>query len=807
METFLRDLRYALRQLRNSPGFTIAALGTMALGVGANTAVFSATYAVLLKALPFRDANRIVSIAETHPQVPGPAQVTYPDYLDWITQQKSFEQLAAYSVLNPATVSLYRDGHSEQLHRVLASGSFFPLLGITPLAGRTLNVQDETPGADHVAVLSETAWQRYFGRDPSAVGGRVELNGSEFTVVGVIPDDSGFPADGEVWLPLSLLDQPTQASRVWHSVDVLGRLRAGVTEAEAAADMRTIAARLANSYPATNRKIGAQVAPLRERLVGSFRTALLFIMGSVFLVLLIACANVANLLLVRASAGRDQIAIRRALGMSTGRLFSQQLALSLIISLLGGAIGIALGWALLPILRFALSHLPGLDASLVQSVKLSLPILTSTLAICLFTAVLFGILPVFGPALNLSEQLRSAGRKATRASGRSRDILLSGEIAVAVVVLFLGLLLSRSFEKLLAVHPGYRTDHLLSFEVTLPGPKFQANAAATDQFFVQLIDRISHAPGVISVGSTNEVPLSPSHSMTRFLIKGAQAVEPGAFPVAQIRTVNPDFFTTMGLRLEEGRIFTKVELSNRSNVFVVNQSFADQYLRGRDPIGAEIIVGVLSSSPVSIPIIGVVSNARDTGIESEAPAEIFAAGYGLHEVILVRSDVDPVSAVSEIRDSVYRIDSKQPVYDIRTAGEIVSESIASQRMTAILLSIFACVALALAGIGVYGVVSYAEALRTQEMGIRMAIGAKRSDIVTLVFRKSAYFGVGGLVAGMVLAFFVSRAVRGLLFDVTTADAVSMAGTMAIVLAMIGLGIAVPAYRASRTNPADALRME
>jgi predicted permease len=375
------------------------------------------------------------------------------------------------------------------------------------------------------------------------------------------------------------------------------------------------------------------------------------------------------------------------------------------------------------------------------------------------------------------------------------------------MILFLGLLLTRSFEKLTAVQPGYRTNRLLSFEITLPGPKFQIGTPATDQFYEQLLDKLSHSPGVISVGSSNEIPLNPSHSMTRFLIKGASPLEPGAFPIAQIRTVNPGFFAAMGLRIEEGRVFTQTELTSRSNVFMVNRAFADQYLNGRDAVGGRVVVGVLSGNPVEVPIIGVVSNARDVGIASGPPPEIFAAGFGLHEVLLVRVAADPESVIPAIRDSVHSILPEQPVYNIQTIDDVLSKSMAGEKVTAVLIGIFAVVALALAGIGVYGVIAFAIGQRTQEIGIRLAVGAQRRDIVWLVFKQAAGFGTVGVTVGVGLALLCTNLVRSLLFGVSSVDTLSLIGTVMVVLLMIAAGVGVPAYRASRTNPVNALRME
>src|SRR5215469_3330478 len=351
MHALLRDICYALRQLRKSPGFTLTAVFTLALGIGANTAIFSVVYPLLLQSLPFRDEARLVNIFETHPQITGGAEATFPDYQDWRTQQKSFAQVAAYSILNPDTISLVTGSSSAQVRRVLASGNFFSLLGAPPLIGRTFTEQDDISGANHVAVLSAAAWQQYFGRDPDVIGRSVPLNGASYTIIGVLQPGAAFPAGGEIWLPLSLLDQPTQASRVWHSVNVLGRLRPAVTLAEAKADMQTIASRLASAYPATNRNEGVLLTPLREQLVGTLRPAILSLMGTVVLVLLIACANVASLLLVRATSSRREIAVRQAMGAYRIQLFWQFLAQTLILCILGGALGTILATLALPLLR------------------------------------------------------------------------------------------------------------------------------------------------------------------------------------------------------------------------------------------------------------------------------------------------------------------------------------------------------------------------------------------------------------------------------------------------------------------------
>jgi predicted permease len=807
MYTMLRDLRYALRQLFKSPGFALTAIFTLALGVGANTAIFSVIYGLLLQTLPFHDAGRIVAILETHPQFAGGAEATYPDYLDWRAQQKGFEQVAAYSVVNPSTVSLVVGGAGEQVHRVLASGNFFSTLGVSPLLGRLLNEQDEKAGSDHVAVLSATAWRRYFGGDANVVGRSIDLNGASYTVVGVLPTSAAYPAEGEVWLPLSLLDKPTQASRVWHSVNVLGRLRTGVGLAEARTDMQTIAARISAAYPATNRLEGVALKPLREQLVGTLRPAILCLMGAVLLVLLIACANVANLIMVRATANQREVAIRRALGADRAQLFSQFLAQTMILCLIGGALGTALAWLALPLLRLALSHTAGVDLALVQTIGLNVPVLLLTLSACVLTAVVFGLLPVTKTFSSLAEAFRPGDRGTTAGNRRSRGALIAGEIAIAVIVLFLGTLVVRSFQKLVAVDPGFRTDHLLSFEMTLPEPRYLDSGAATTQFYEQLLDKIGQMPGVVSAGSTTAVPLNPSMVMTRFLIEGAPPLAPGSFPYAQIRYVSPDFFRTMGVGLLQGRVFEQKDVDSPTGFFVVNQAFAQKHLAGRDPIGAHVLIGVMSSQPSSIPVIGVVANAHDLGVETEPQPEIYLPGYGLHAVLLVRTSVTPESIVPIVRSAVRDLDSNVAIYNVQAVHEVLSDSMARQKMTAVLLGIFAVVAVVLAAIGIYGVLAYSVEQRTREIGVRMAVGARREDILMLVLKQAAVFVLVGIVAGLAVGFAGARLLSGLLFKTSTADPVSISVTIGALVAVAVLAVSLPARRAASVEPTEALRAE
>ena len=806
MPTLLRDLRYAARQLRRSPGFATTVVLTLALGIGVTTAIFSCVYGLMLKSLPFRDESSIVAIAETNSGVKGGIEATYPDYLDWRAQQKSFEQVAAYSVINPTTVSLLADGRPEQLRRVLASGNFFSLLGVSPLVGRLFDQQDDSPGKDHVAVLSASAWASYFGRDPNAVGRSVSLNGSTYTVIGVLPQNAAFPADGEVWLPLSLLDQPTKQSRVWHSVRVLGRLRPGVALSAARADMQTIAQRIAATYPATNRNESVEIKPLHTELVGSLRPAMLSLMGAVVLVLLVACVNVANLLLVRATENRRETAVRQTLGADRIRVLRHFLLQTLLLTLVGGTLGVALAAAALPLLRVALAHTEGLDAALLQYINVNIPVLLFTLAICTATAFLFGLLPAARSSEPLVSALRG-GDRGSSAQHRSHATLVIAEIAMAVVVVFLSTLVVRSFQKLMAVDPGFRTDHLLSAETTLPTPRYADTSPQTNRFYEQVLERIAKSPGVISASTTTQVPLRPSQVMTRFLIEGAPPLTPGTYPYAQIRYISPDYFRTMGIALLKGRTFTPADIDSTTGFFIVNQAFAQRYLSSRDPLGANILIGVLSPTPSKIPVIGVVANARDLGIDSNPEPEIYLPAYGLHAVLLVRSSLDPQSLAPVIGNAVLSVDPTQPIYHLQSLGEVLSDSVARQRMTATLLGCFAILTLVLAAIGIFGVLSYSVAQRTREIGVRMAVGADRARILALVLRQAAVLSVTGVAAGLILALLCARLLSSLMFQTSPTDLASISISIGALLLVTATAVALPAFRAASVNPLEALRSE
>jgi predicted permease len=488
-------------------------------------------------------------------------------------------------------------------------------------------------------------------------------------------------------------------------------------------------------------------------------------------------------------------------------MFTQYLSETLILCLLGGVLGTVLAALALPLLRVAFAHTAGADPSLIQSIQLNVPVLLVTSGVCLFTAILFGLLPMMGAASRLADSLRPSYRGSTGRQGWSRSALISAEIAIAIVVLFLGTLLIRSFQKLIQVDPGFRTDHLLSIEIKLPQPRFEDQTPATNHFYERLIDKLKQSPGVLSVGTTITVPFRASHAMTRFLIAGAAPVAPGVLPLEQIRYVSPDFFHTMGLELMRGRIFEQRDIENSSNFIIVNQAFAQRYLSGKDPLTSSILMNVLSPHPEKMPVIGVVSDAHDLGVETEAEPELYFSGFGTHAVLLIRTSTDPKSVLPEVRSAVRDLDPSQPIYHVETIDEVLSDSLAGQKMIAVLLGIFALLALTLAAIGIYGVISYSVTQRRREIGVRIALGATQANILLLVLREAATFTGMGVLGGLVAAFAGAHFASALLFKTSASDPTSVCVAIVGLVMIATTATILPAGRAATIDPMEAIRAE
>jgi predicted permease len=475
------------------------------------------------------------------------------------------------------------------------------------------------------------------------------------------------------------------------------------------------------------------------------------------------------------------------------------------LSLLGGSLGVLLASVALPLLRVALAHTEGFDESLLQSISLNIPVLLFTLALCTLTAFLFGLLPAARTSSPLVDVLRSGDRSSSH-HHRGRAILVTTEIAIAVVVVFLSSLVVRSFQKLIAVDPGFRTDHVLTAEITLPTPRYN-DSVLTNRFYEQVLQTISQSGGVLSAATTTQVPLRPSQLMTRFLIEGAPALAPGTFPYAQIRFVSPDYFRTMGISLLKGRTFTRGDIDSTTGFFIVNEAFARHYLSARDPIGANILIGVMSPTPSKIPVVGVVSNARDLGIDTDPEPEIYLPGFGLHAVLLVRSPLGPDAAATLVRNAVLAADPIQPIYHVEDIDTVLADSVARQRMTATLLGSFAVITLLLAAIGSFGVLSYSVAQRTREIGVRMAIGANRGHILQLILRQAAGSTGIGICAGLLAGFLGARLINGLLFQTSPTDPLSLAISISTLILVTLLAVSIPAVRAASVDPVEALRSE
>ncbi len=802
----MQDLRYALRVLGKSPGFAAVAVLTLALGIGATTAIASVVHALLLRALPFADASRLASLRETTPQG-EPMEVAYPDFLDWRAQAKSFSGLAAYSFSGYQNATLALDGgEPREVRATLVTANLFPLLGIRPLFGRGFVAGEDAPGGEPVAVLGHRLWRERFAGDPRAVGRVVRLNGKPFTVVGILPEGRQLPFDAELFLPISLLSEADRTIRRYHVVDAVGRLRPGATFDGAAAELAALAARLGRAYPATNHGVGASVVPLQERLVGELRAAVLALFGAVALVLLIACVNVANLLLVRALARERELALRTALGAGRGRLVRQMLIESLVLCAASALAGLGLAAAALPLLRAEIAQFAGAGLAGLAPARLDLPVLAFALAVAAATALGFGTLPALRAARpDLADTLHAGERGSTGRRGLARTLLAGGEIALAVVLLFAATLVLRSFAKLRAVDPGFRTAHVLAARISLPKTLYKDDQP--EHFFQQLLARVAQAPGVAAAATTNVRPLTESHSITRFLVQGAPARAPGDFPAAQVRFVSPSYFRTLGIPLLAGRELTDRDVDDPQGVMVVNRAFAERYLDAQRPVGSKLLLGVTGAHPQAIPVVGVVADARDLAVGSPPEPEMYAPGYDNEATLLVRSGADPRVVAPFVRQAVRALDRDLPVYDVEAMDRVLADSLVRPRLLAVLLGLFAGLALLLAAIGTYGVLAYSVAQRAREIGVRMALGARRGAVLQMIVGRGLLLVLAGEAAGLAAGLVLARLLKSLLFEVGAADPAAIAGTL-LLLALAGLAAtALPAARAARVDPMTTLRAD
>jgi predicted permease len=822
IETLLQDLRFGLRQLRRSPGFTAVAVLTFALGIGANTAIFSVINAVLLRPLPFRDPDRLVQLWETE-AAPGNCTLTGPDFLDWQAQNQSHEGMSLYSW--PQGFNASGAGEPEQAAVVRTQANFFSLLGVEPLLGRAFLKGEDQAGKNRVAVLSYGFWQRHFGGREDAVGEALGLNDEKYTVVGVMPPRFGVLGGADVWIPMDM-SLKGLGQRGHHQYLGIGRLKRGVEVATAQAELQTIAQRLEKQYPDSNRKVGAAVIPLKEQLVGGSRTGLLILLGAVGLVLLIACANVANLLLVRATSRHREIAVRRALGAGRGRVVRQLLTESVLLSLLGAVFGLALAWGCVHVLGAA-ERVPiprpnplGLDST----------VFLFTLGIGLLVGMLAGLAPALQPSqLQLSEQLKASTRSLAPSGGRRmlRDALVVGEIAVSLVLLIGAGLLLQSFAKLREADVGVRPEGVLTMRVVLP-PKRYGTLEQARAFFAQLLDGLKNAPGVQAAAVASELPLG-GNSSSYVTVEGQEdlALEK---TLVELNHISPDYFRALGISFLKGRDLTDRDLQDAvdavsryvaivqsgekepvwdfKTVAVVSQTMARTFWPKQDPLGQVFKLG-----DIQVMVIGIVGDVKIWGIRQPViphaylPLAFVLSRPGGSVNIVIKGAGGSEGMLATVREKLRSLDSGLALFHVRTMEEIISASSADTSYQTVLLGSFALLALLLTVVGIYGVMAYTVTQRSHEIGIRLALGAQPRGILRLIMHQGAQLTLAGVALGVGGALAFTRLMASLLFGTQSRDPFIFI-IVATLLAMVALlACYIPARRATKVDPVVALRYE
>ncbi len=795
----LRDARYAIRQLTRTPGFTAVALLTLALGIGATTATFSVINGVLLKPLPFPESDRLVWVNEIVPQY-GRFSVAPASFLDWRAQNTSFERIVA---LTASSATFNGADGPERISNAVVSWDFFDLVGVQPFLGRGFKAEEDLPGKNAVIVLSYRAWQRRFGADPNIAGRAVTLSGTPATIVGVMPAGFEFPREAEYWTPIAI--NPANASRGGHFLAVVARLKPGITSERAGAEMKTIAERLAKQYPDSSANESAEVVPLLDQIVGNAREPLLALFGAVGVVILIVCANVANLLLVRASVRDKEIAIRSALGAGRGRLVRQMLAESVILAVAGGALGVLFAYFVIrPIQTLSAGSIPR-----VQDVSLDAAVLLFALAVSLATGVLFGLVPAWQVSrAGVAGVLKEGGRSSATGGGRwTRNALLVAEVALSLVLLVGAALLLRSFARLVDVDPGFRADRVLAFRVSLPQLSYQGDEKRT-AFFDTLLAKLEALPQVRAAGMTQTLPMRGDYVLS-VEIQGRPKPAPNDEPSANYRIASPNYFSALGIPLKRGRWFTpRDNMDKAPMVAVVDEAFVARHFPTEDPIGRGLDIG--NGTDGYFEIVGVVGDVRLDALDGTPEPTMYVPfrqdTFGTMWIV-ASTDGDPAQLAPLARQTLRDIDPALPAYSTAPLASVVSDSVAQRRFSMLLLAALAGVALFLAAVGIYGVVAYGVTQRTQEIGVRMAIGAERRDVLALVIGGGLKLALFGVAIGLAGALALSRLIETMLFDVRPFDPPSYAATAVLLLAIAALACYVPARRAMNVDPITAIRQE
>jgi predicted permease len=807
METLTRDIRYAIRSLIRYPAFTAIAVVTLALGIGANTAIFSVVNALLLRPLPFTEPYNLMQVWEVSLKQNQRHDVAYPNFADWRDQNQSFQQIAAYS---DRKFNLNDEAEPERIQGIMASPAFFPMLGIKPILGRVFLSEEDYPHRVFSVVISERLWRRRFNSDGQVVGRTISLNYENFTIIGVVKnivDVPRVPDDTELWIPIS--HSSGFDNRRGHYLSVLARLKPGVTCEQAQVDLNRIAGTLTEEHPDSNTDLGVRVIPLQDQIVGDFKLALQVLLSAVVFVLLIASANVANMMLARAARRQKEIAIRTALGAGRFRLVRQLLTESLLLSLLGGAVGLLLAWwGVYLLVAFGPSDLPRL-----KEITVDARVLGFTLAIAMLTGVVFGIVPALKASFpDINEALKESGRNAAASAAhrRLRSLLVVSEIALSLLLLVGAGLLMKSFHKLQAVDPGFNPQNLLTVQVGLRGPRYQEDAAVIT-FYDQLVEKLKASPEVQSIAIRSYLPVAVNedYAYLSFIVEG-QPPDPANRPIAYYNAVSPDLFHTMQIPMLKGRAFDAHDVVKAQNVIIINETLERRYFPGTNPIGKRMTLN--DENPKAedwATIVGVVKDTKQRELSSEPAAEMylpFAQSPHRSMVLMIRT-TNAEGAVSAVRRDVQALDPNLPIYGVRTMENVISESIAAARFRTSLVAIFAAVALVLAMIGIYGVMSYAVTQRTQEIGIRMALGARVTDVLKLVVKNGMSLATIGAVIGLGGTFAVTRLMTSLLFGVSPTDAVTLSLVTVGLMIVALLACYIPARRAAKIDPLAALRYE
>jgi len=796
---FLHDMRYAARQLVKTPAFTIVAILTLALGIGATSAIFSVVNTVLLRPLPYPDAERLVRVHEIVPQY-GLFSVAPATFLDWRQQNSVFEHVAAY---NSGSTTIAGAEGPERVPSASVSWDLFELLKVKPLLGRTFTAQEGTPANQTVAIVSYGAWQRRFGGDRSVLERPVNLNGTSSTIIGVMPPDFYFPSrTTEIWTPLAF--NPANATRGGHFLGVIARTKAGVAIESANTEMKTISERLAVQYPQQSANESATVVQLLENIVGDIRPALLTLLAAVGIVVLIACANVANLLLVRASVREKEIAIRAALGAGRRRLCLQMLAESVVLAVAGGTLGLLLAYLAIP----AIKSLSAASIPRIADLSIDITVLAFVTGVSLLAGLIFGLAPMWHASrTTLGHVLKEGGRTSSSAAGRwVRNTLLVAEVGLSIVLLVGATLLLRSFAKLTSVDPGFHPERVLTFQVSLPNTAYPEphNQAA---FFSTLLEKLDAQPDVASAGMVQTLPMRGDYVLS-VTFEGRPAPPPNMEPSANYRVVSPNYFDALGVPLLRGRVFNNQDTEASLQVAVVDQAFVDRHFPNENPLGRKIDIG--NGGAGVNEIVGVVANVHHEGLDRKPQPtmyvpyrqDIFSSMW-----IMARTSGNPTRLAGSVRQVMREIDPALPAFRMGPLTDAVTESIAERRFSMLLLTVFAGIAVFLAAVGLYGVVAYTVTQRTQEIGLRMAIGAAPSDVLRMVVGDGLKLATIGMVLGIAAALVLARVIKSMLFDVTPFDAASYGVTAMVLLAVAALACYVPARRAMRVDPLVALRQE